>query len=117
MIIVKGNDSRKIENIWDVVKKEHSGNKVAIVSHKGGIPHNFVRGKQMHAYETLATGDLVQEVEQFMQSIRGRFEAVVLYVNCEHHFVESIKELAEKYQQKVFLTVHDEETILAIENY
>lgn len=98
-------------------KKGTLWKQVAIVSQKGGIPHNFVRGKQMHAYETLESDDLLKGVEQFMQSIRGRFEAIVLYVNCEHHLVDSIKELSDKYQQKVFLTVHDDETILAIENY
>lgn len=71
----------------------------------------------MHAYETLASGDLLQEVEQFIQSIRGRFEAIVLYVNCETHLIDSIKGIADKYQQKVFLTVHDDETILAIEKH
>ncbi|MGC6767478.1 hypothetical protein [Enterococcus sp. LJL51] len=117
MIVVKGNNSRKIETIWDLVKKDHSGSKVAVLSHKGELPHSFVRGKQMRVYETLTKEKLLQETEAFMASVKDRFEALVLYVNCEDHLIDSIKELSEKYQQKVFLTVHDADSSVTIKEY
>lgn len=117
MIIIKGNNSRKIDTVWDLVKKKHSGNKVAVVSYKGAIPHGFVRIKQMHAYETLTQKNILQDLKQFLQAIGDQFEAIVLYINCDHQMVDAIKEIAADFRQPIFLTVHDSDTILAIEEH
>lgn len=116
MIIIKGNESRKIEKVWELVKKDHSGNKVAIVGYKGEIPHNFIRAKQMASYENFTENNLLVEMERFLVDVKGRFEALVLYVNCESHVVEKIKELTKDYEEKIFLTVnHPSEEVVVEE--
>ena len=116
MIIIKGNEPRKIEKVWDIVKKDHSGNKVAIAGYKGDIPHNFIRAKQMASYENFTEKNLLAEMERFLSDVKGRFEALVLYIDCEGHVVEKIKELTKGYEEKIFLTVnHPSEELVVVE--
>ncbi|MFD1899749.1 hypothetical protein [Enterococcus termitis] len=108
MIIVKGNNPRKIEKIWDLVKREHTGKKVAVIGYSGEIPYNFIRAKQMPAYETITKQNTLNDLTRFLNETKNRFEAVILYLDCEMHMIDSIKELIKPYQEKFILTVYDE---------
>lgn len=116
MIIIKGNKERKIEKVWEIVKKEHSGNKVAIAGYKSDIPHNFIRSKQMASYENFTEKSLLAETEKFLSEVKGRFEAIVFYINCDSHLIEKIKELSDGREEKIILTVnHPSEELIVVE--
>lgn len=93
MIIIKGNNPRKIDKIWELVKKDHTGKKIAIIRYPGAIPHNFIRAKQMPAYET-----------------------IIFYIDCESHLIESIKEVTKSYKEQFILTVYDEKVYEQVVN-
>ncbi|MEI5988626.1 hypothetical protein [Enterococcus crotali] len=108
MIIIKGNNPRKIDNIWEFVKKDHTGKKIAIIGYPGSIPHNFVRAKQMPAYETITKHNTLDDLTVFLKETKDRFEAIILYIDCESHLIESIKEVTKSYKEQFILTVYDE---------
>ena len=108
MIIIKGNNPRKIDKIWELVKKEHTGKKIAIIGYSGGIPHNFIRAKQIPAYETMTKQSTIEDLTRFLKETKDRFEAIILYIDCESHLIESIKETTKSYKEKFILTVYDE---------
>ncbi|MGX7148757.1 hypothetical protein [Enterococcus ureasiticus] len=108
MIIIKGNNPRKIEKVWELVKKDHTGKKVAIVGYHGEIPHNFIRAKQMPTYETMTKHKTLDDLTRFLKETKDRFEAVILYIDCESHLIESIKEATKSYKEQFILTVYDE---------
>ncbi|WP_207695076.1 hypothetical protein DOK67_0002595 [Enterococcus sp. DIV0212c] len=108
MIIVKGNNPRKVEKIWELVKKEHTGQKVAIIGYSGGIPHNFIRAKQISAYETMTKHNTLDDLARFLKETKDRFEAIIVYIDCDSHLIESIKEVTQFYKEKFILTVYDE---------
>lgn len=111
MIIVKGKNSRKIEKVWDLVKREHTGKKVAVVGYSGEIPYNFIRAKQMPAYETMTRHNTLNDLKRFLNDTKNRFEAIILYIDCDTHMIDSIKEMTRSYQEKFILTVYDEKEI------
>lgn len=107
MIIIKGNNPRKIDKIWELVKKNHTGNKVAIIGYPGEIPHNFIRAKQMPAYETMTKHNTLDDLTRFLSETKDRFEAIILYIDCESHFIESIEAVTKTYKEQFILTVYD----------
>ncbi|WP_430604014.1 hypothetical protein IGJ02_001587 [Enterococcus sp. DIV0724b] len=108
MIIIKGNNPRKINKIWELVKKEHTGKKIAIIGYPGGIPHNFIRAKQMPAYETMTKHNILDDLTRFLKETKDRFKAIILYIDCESHLIDSITETTTSYKEKFILTVYDE---------
>lgn len=107
MIIIKGNNPRKIDKIWEIVKKNHTGRKVAIIGFPGELPHSFIRAKQMPTYETMTKHNVLDDLAHFLNGTRDRFEAIILYIDCESHLIESIKEVTEAYKEQFILTVYD----------
>ncbi|MDA9470255.1 hypothetical protein [Enterococcus sp. 5H] len=115
MIIVKGNNPRKIEKIWELVKREHTGKKIAVISYSGEVPHNFIRAKQISAYETMTKQNMLTNLTDFLSKIKGRYEAIILYIDCEAHLVEPLRELAASHQEKFVLTVYEDKVDCVIE--
>lgn len=116
MIIIKGNNPRKIDKIWELVKKDHTGKKIAIIGYPGAIPHNFIRAKQMPAYETMTKQNTLDNLTRFLRETKDRFEAIIFYIDCESHLIESIKEVTKSYKEQFILTVYDEKVYEQVVN-
>ncbi|ALS38121.1 hypothetical protein ABID30_000188 [Enterococcus rotai] len=116
MIIIKGNNPRKIDKIWELVKKDHTGKKIAIIGYPGATPHNFIRAKQMPAYETMTKQNTLDNLTRFLRETKDRFEAIIFYIDCESHLIESIKEVTKSYEEQFILTVYDEKVYKQVVN-
>lgn len=50
----------------------------------------------------------LDDLTVFLKETKDRFEAIILYIDCESHLIESIKDVTKSYKERFILTVYDE---------
>lgn len=105
MYLIHG-EQRKINHVWAHIKRQHTGEKIAVVGFPKKLPENYLRNKQITFYESLTIKDkwLVQ-ADQFLAKFEDEYDGIIFYVDCTSKEANEMKKIAAKYRSLVTLTV------------
>lgn len=116
MYIIYGNQ-RKISHVWNHIKKQHTGEKIAVVGFPKKLPENYLRNKQVTFYESLTIRNKwLKQAEAFLAKFEDQYDGVIFYVDCSKKEAEQLKIIAAKYRSLVTVTVASD-TAITIEDY
>lgn len=116
MYIIYGNQ-RKISHVWNHIKKQHTGEKIAVVGFPKKLPENYLRNKQVTFYESLTIKNKwLNQAEAFLAKFEDQYDGVIFYVDCSKKEAEQLKKIAAKYRSLVTVTVASD-TAISIEDY
>lgn len=116
MYIIKGN-ARKINHVWEHIKRHHTGEKIAVVGFPNKLPENYLRNKQVIFYESLTHKDewLIQ-AEKFLTNFEEEYDGVIFYIDCTLKEAENLKKVATKFRSLITVTVASD-SLITIEEY
>lgn len=116
MYIIQGKQ-RKINHVWDHIKRQHTGEKIAVVGFPKKLPENYLRNKQVTFYESLTIKSRwLEQAEAFLAKFEEQYDGVIFYLDCTLKEAEQLKQIAAKYRSLVTVTVASE-TPVTIENH
>ncbi|MBO0411357.1 hypothetical protein JZO77_18355 [Enterococcus hulanensis] len=95
------------QQIWDHIKRNYQGEKVAVVGVKKQMPQTFLRNKQVIFYESLTGRSLVEEGERFLNKFAKDYSAFVFYLDCPSEVGDQLVEAGRKLGVRVTVTVEE----------
>lgn len=105
MFIINGNQ-RKIDHVWQHIKRQHTGEKVAVVGYPKRMPENYLRNKQLTFYESLTIPTKwLDQAEDFLKRFEEQYDGVIFYVDCSEKEAEQLATIAQGYRSQVTVTV------------
>lgn len=111
MYIIEGNQ-RKIQEVWQHIKRRHTGEKIAVVGFPKRMPENYLRNKQITFYESLTIkARWLQQAEAFLEKFQETYDGVIFYVDCTPVEAEELKQIVASFPVAVTVTVATETPI------
>lgn len=108
MYIIEGNE-RKINYVWEHIKKQHTGNKIAIVGYADSLPQTQLRNKQVIFYTSLSDpAKWLQQAEAFLKQFEEQYDGIIFYVDCPKEEIDHLRQIAKNYRPKLTVTVHSD---------
>ena len=96
------------QQIWNHIKRNYQGEKVAVVGIKRQLPQTFLRNKQVIFYESLTGKSLVAEGQRFMEKFVDDYSALVFYLDCSSAEAEQLRDYGRSLGIRVTITVNEE---------
>lgn len=107
MFIIEGNE-RKITQVWEHIKRHHTGDKIAVVGFGNQLPQTQLRNKQVIFYDNLAKKQWLSQAEAFLQRFEEHYDGIIFYVDCSQEEANRLNEISKNYTPKLTVTVHAE---------
>ena len=105
MYLIHG-EQRKINHVWAHIKRQHTGEKIAVVGFPKKLPENYLRNKQITFYESLTIKDKwIVQADRFLAKFEDEYDGIIFYVDCTSEEANEMKKIAAKYRSLVTLTV------------
>lgn len=93
------------QQMWNHIKRQYQGEKVAVVGVKKQLPQTFLRNKQVIFYESLTEASLLAEGKQFLARFAKNYTAFVFYLDCSADVAEQLIDSGRSLGVRVTVTV------------
>jgi len=95
------------QQIWNHIKRQYQGEKVAVVGVEKQLPQTFLRNKQVIFYESLTGKALLDEGKKFLEKFSKDYTAFVFYLACSSEIAEQLIEAGRNLGVRVTVTVEE----------
>ncbi|HCM86370.1 MAG TPA: hypothetical protein DIT08_09935 [Enterococcus sp.] len=95
------------QRVWEHMKRNYQGEKIAVVGVEKQLPKTFLRNKQVIFYESLTEDAVLEEGRQFLKNFAKDYTALVFYLNCSSEIAEQLIEEGRTLGVRVTVTVDE----------
>lgn len=95
------------QQIWNHIKRQYQGEKVAVVGVEKQLPQTFLRNKQVIFYESLTGKSLLDEGKHFLDKFAKDYSAFVFYLDCPTEVAEQLIDAGRALGVRVTVTVEE----------